>query len=706
MKLHTTVLAATLAFVGVAQAQEAAPAAKPPQETEEIVVLATRDVGVRIDRREYTIRDDAEAQSTDMFEVLARIPSVSVSPEGAISLLGASGVEVQINGQPAPEGNLEQVLRGIPGSQVKRIEIITNPSAQFSAAASGGIINIITKDRFEAGFAGTVRTNADSMGGGALGFSPSWSGEKLTLSGWAGWFGSGEDRAAHGVRNQLPGGPNQSKNGRNGFDYEGWYVGGNVSYKPTERRRLNGALGVDRFDYRFHERLNWISDTTPDSLRTTANHSVNDNSFATLELQQDGDTPRELTKASMTVRSFRKSFSSEIFELYDGALTPNRYLNTQESDTDAFNLKIDAERPQGGERFLTLGVAFDLGTQTSQNDLALLSGSGPTPYSATLEGEDRTIAAYATYQFALGCWTILPGARAESYWRSVANAGVAAENDDLRAFPSLHVRRALSDAINFDVSYTGRISRPSFDQLDPLVRFYGDNASSGNPALQPTTVDAHEANLSYQKGKRSFSATFFDRISHDVVSTRRDLVGGILYTRPVNAGENEERGIEVQARAPLGGRWSYVVSGNALERSYDALQGGAFVRRSATQYGANARLDYRDPDQDAIGADQIQLQVDVQGPGYDLQSKTYALAVANFTWRRRLTESVVGVLSVNDLFASRRRASEISTADVYEKTTRDSPGPRVRFTLTYQFGAPPKGPQPPEDGGAPRMPGS
>ena len=75
-------------------------------------------------------------------------------------------------------------------------------------------------------------------------------------------------------------------------------------------------------------------------------------------------------------------------------------------------------------------------------------------------------------------------------------------------------------------------------------------------------------------------------------------------------------------------------------------------------------------------------------------------------WRRRLTESVVGVLSVNDLFASRRRASEISTADVYEKTTRDSPGPRVRFTLTYQFGAPPKGPQPPEDGGAPRMPGS
>lgn len=151
MKLCCPVLTASLSIVGFAHAQEAAPAvsAEPAERTDEIVVLGAREDGVRIDRRTYTVRDDAEAQSTDMFEILGRIPSVSVSPEGAITLLGASGVEVQINGQPAPGESLEQVLRGLPGSQVKRIEIITNPSAQFSAAASGGIINIITKDRFE-----------------------------------------------------------------------------------------------------------------------------------------------------------------------------------------------------------------------------------------------------------------------------------------------------------------------------------------------------------------------------------------------------------------------------------------------------------------------------------------------------------------------------------------------------------------------------
>ncbi|MCR6644274.1 MAG: TonB-dependent receptor plug domain-containing protein [Terricaulis sp.] len=118
---------------------------------DEIVVLASPGDSVRIDRRTYTLRDDAAAQSTNMYDVLGRIPSVSVSPAGEVTLLGASNVVIQIDGQPVPGANLEQVLRGLPGGSVERIEVITNPSAQYSAQASGGIINIITRNRFESG---------------------------------------------------------------------------------------------------------------------------------------------------------------------------------------------------------------------------------------------------------------------------------------------------------------------------------------------------------------------------------------------------------------------------------------------------------------------------------------------------------------------------------------------------------------------------
>ena len=116
-------VAILLASAGVAHAQQQQAAPPPPAEQaaaenleDEIVVLADTGDQVRIDRRTYTLRDDASAQATNMFEVLGRIPSVSVAPSGAVTLLGAENVTIQINGQPVPGTNLEQVLRGILGA--------------------------------------------------------------------------------------------------------------------------------------------------------------------------------------------------------------------------------------------------------------------------------------------------------------------------------------------------------------------------------------------------------------------------------------------------------------------------------------------------------------------------------------------------------------------------------------------------------------
>ncbi|HRE44221.1 MAG TPA: TonB-dependent receptor plug domain-containing protein [Terricaulis sp.] len=170
-------------------AEEAEAEADDGSSMDEIVVLASPGDSVRIDRRTYTLRDDAAAQSTNMYDVLGRIPSVSVSPAGEVTLLGASNVVIQIDGQPVPGANLEQVLRGLPGGSVERIEVITNPSAQYSAQASGGIINIITRNRFESGFNGSVQASLDSVGGYHLGVAPSWAGRRWSFSGQVGTFG-------------------------------------------------------------------------------------------------------------------------------------------------------------------------------------------------------------------------------------------------------------------------------------------------------------------------------------------------------------------------------------------------------------------------------------------------------------------------------------------------------------------------------------
>ena len=275
-----------------------------------------------------------------------------------------------------------------------------------------------------------------------------------------------------------------------------------------------------------------------------------------------------------------------------------------------------------------------------------------------------------------------------------------------RLFPSVHVRNELTPNINIDVSYTSRISRPGFQQLDPALRFIDvGRAFSGNPNLEPTTTDAYEANFVYQKNGASFSVTFFDRISEDIVSPFTDVVGGTIVTMPVNAGTSEQRGLQALLRGPLGERWRYSLSGNVLSREYDVLSGGVISRREDIEYDGVAQLDYRDPDQEAVGANQFQFEVRFVGPRYGLQTESDPFYMANFTWRRRLTPRLFGVFMVQDIFESTDQFTEITTDDYIERAEFESSGIRFRLALTYQFGSGPQRPPPDQQPGGPPIPG-
>ncbi|UDF04435.1 TonB-dependent receptor plug domain-containing protein [Asticcacaulis sp. AND118] len=123
-----------------------APAGKSSEQAEkieEITVTASKASGTRIDRRVYDIRTDPQAITGQLGDVLAKVPSVVVTPDDKVYLRGDPGVTIWVDGRPPAEGR--QILRILSASEIERIEVITNPSAQFSATTSKGIINIITK---------------------------------------------------------------------------------------------------------------------------------------------------------------------------------------------------------------------------------------------------------------------------------------------------------------------------------------------------------------------------------------------------------------------------------------------------------------------------------------------------------------------------------------------------------------------------------
>ena len=95
----------------------------------------------------YNVSEDASIQTGTVADALQNAPGVEVDIEGNVTLRGVSSVDIWINDKPShlKEENLKTYLQQLPANSLERIEVITNPSARYSAKRDGGIINIVTK---------------------------------------------------------------------------------------------------------------------------------------------------------------------------------------------------------------------------------------------------------------------------------------------------------------------------------------------------------------------------------------------------------------------------------------------------------------------------------------------------------------------------------------------------------------------------------
>src|ERR1700750_1181686 len=82
-----------------------------------------------------------------------------------VELAGNSSIRFLINGKPSTAfgSSITDVLQSIPASQIKSIEVITNPGAKYDAQGLGGIINIILKKSSAQGINGNVSVTTGTL---------------------------------------------------------------------------------------------------------------------------------------------------------------------------------------------------------------------------------------------------------------------------------------------------------------------------------------------------------------------------------------------------------------------------------------------------------------------------------------------------------------------------------------------------------------
>ncbi len=680
--------------------------ARPPSDSVATIVVEGQRLNVetRIDRKIYTVPEDALGTVGTLSDILSVIPSVDVDPDGVLSLRGDTHVLVLIDGKPATQlqgSKAGDNLQSISASDIERIEVLTTPPAQFKAEGAAGVINIITRKR--GGQETTSGSIQGSLGDGGRSLAHargSYGGRRFTASLGAGFR---KDYRQRTVQTLVTGQDPATGQVLRSRDQIGEHLRRNVpsadfsvEYDPNDRQSVSGSASWTRRGGR--RTYTQLDDTTTDAGATTSStrrlstgHDPENDYNATLRFSRKFDDPGETLDLSLH-RSV--SHQRERYDYVNDSFVPPApaFYNNLSFTEDHGVTEVDADYalPLSKTQSLKLGYAFE------QDDYGFNNvGMNVDPVSAVatinpvltndFKYRQRIHAVYQSYQAGAGAWTLLAGLRTE--WTTTdallltndsSNSGRYAE-----MYPSLHVDRILSEQSTLSFGASRRVTRPDPSNLNPYVDHeYAPNLRAGNPKLRPQLTQSFETGYQYDGRGASYGFTAYYRRNRDGVTDLTEYLGGnISLTTKTNLPRNDAAGLEFSATGPLLPRLSYSLSGNAFHNQIDASALGVSGLKSTTGVNFKVKLDFR-----PAADDSVQLTFTRTDKRLTPQGDITAINIVNLGYKHSLTSALSAVATVSDLFSGQHYTRVATTPTFTQVYQRNLEG-RIAFVgLTYSFG--------------------
>ncbi|PPK88711.1 outer membrane receptor protein involved in Fe transport [Neolewinella xylanilytica] len=665
-----------------------------------VEVTAERSrMNLSLDKKTFNVGQDLLARGGSANQLLEQLPSVTVSPEGAVSLRGNAGVKVLINGRPSALAD-NGALESIPAESIERVEIITNPSARYEAAGTAGIINIILKKDQQRGYGGTFSLTtgfpADHRANGNLNLRR----EKFTAFLTAGARYS-----------NYRGREDNSRVSRLG---ETTYTLDRTMDQDRNDVAANAYAGVD-----YH-----LSETSTVSGSYSLYWMINDDEALT-DFDYGGSDPRQARNWQQAIDYREPGLYQQLDFTFDRQL-PNGAKLTAYLKNDLWE-ETERERSTFEELAPSSGTTLDYVTESREGsrdhllqiDYLRPLGEGKT-LEAGLRGETRVIVAeYLATDLLPATSAVLPGfANRLDYFERIGSAYVqysregekigyqlglrneftlvrteneSAEMDDLRKpynrlFPTANVTYTFTEGLRSQLSYSKRIQRPGFWQLNPFMSLSDPNGLFvGNPDLDPAYTDRLEINVVSQSDKLTLNPAVYASRTTDffqfVVDYREanvfDLQDGTIVVRPVNLDHEDRLGLELTASyrpveaLTLTGEWNYFgyrQRGKTVERDF------ALEQQSWT---AGARASVSLP-----GGFQAQASFQYSAPFATAQGTRLGLSSALFGMSKEWDKLFTLTLNVR---SPRFQRTVTDLPELYESGERFQTGWRFGATLIYRF---------------------
>ncbi|MDB5247010.1 MAG: TonB-denpendent receptor [Segetibacter sp.] len=507
-------------------------------------------------------------------ELLEKSPGVTVDNDGNISLKGKQGVLVLLDGKPTymSAADLAAFLRNMQSSNLDQIEIMTNPPAKYDAAGNSGIINIKTKKgnikgmngtanagytqgyypRFNGGTNLNYRNNKLNLFGGVNGgtyegYNQLNIGRKFYESDHSTLAGTGDQfthRLSKGNYESFKAGMDYyfSKKDVAGFVVNGNF--GNHSEVPTSTSNVRDAVG--NIDYKLLSLAN--NSSLYKNVSANANYKHTFDSTGR-EISADADYAyfNNRSNNNLNTQSFN---ANDIKNGQDVNL-----LGDIPSKISIYSAKIDYVHPFKG------GFKLESGLKTSfvhtDNQVEYLRNSGSRwsldDRSNHFIYDENINAAYAIVSGKIKKWDLTAGLRLEN----TVSKGHQVKNDSIftrnytNLFPNAGIGYSANDKNQVNLSYSRRVSRPNYQDLNPFVYFLDSlTYSQGNPYLQPQFTHNFELSHTYNK---FLTTTLNYTRTNDIITEllKQDTEKKTTYQTRENFSSMEQMGVAVMANMPI-----------------------------------------------------------------------------------------------------------------------------------------------------------
>jgi len=698
-----------------APAKKAPPAAKT---VDEITVTGASQQGFRssIDRRSYGIAQDLQTTTGTISDALKNIPSVEVDVQGNVSLRGDTNVTILVDGKPSAlfrGQSAAQALQSLPADSVERVEVITNPSAEFSPDGSAGIINLVMKKTHRVGESGSLRYNIGTAGRRNGGVSGAYSSDALTISGDAGFRHDPQHSVTTDDRSQFDAAGDQLSNTHQVIDNRGpldqWNARGGIDYDLNKKDRLSAEVHANQTELAF-ETLNDLKGFTPagalDEIfdQTGINKSVRDNLGVNAGWRHTTSYDDELSASASHETTYERGLTA-FTAAESEPVEPNLFQDLRGHNTLTLtDLRTDLRRPVGDDAKLKAG--YELRIDENTYDAIALRGTAqsdavPDPTLTNLFLYKQFInSAYVTYERPFGDWTVLGGLRVEDVEQDLnqVTAAIVHDSNYLRAYPTLHLNYRWSDNQQVTLSYSRRIQRPNPTDLNSF-RIESDafDFRAGNPNLKPERTDSFEAGWQYHAGGTFYLATAYYRVSaNDFTDVISDLGNGVFLDTKENLASSKHAGLELVANGHVTKDISYNVSTNIYYAEIDpgnfplATALGILGDRSAIEGGGRFSLNWN-----ATANDVFQASGQLNARRLTPQGYSEPMFLSFLGYRHKFNDKFALVFNVQDVFNTYHARSIIDTPQLRDNAFSTGRIQAAYLGFSWNFGSPPKPTKPP-----------